>query len=166
VRGREVAVGGPLPGDIGAIVALHGDFYARNWGFPSAFEAKVAHEFGAFAIAHDADLDLILVARDADGPVGSIVIDHTVTGEGGAHLRWFILAERAQGRGLGRQLLSRALAFCDGRGYDPVWLTTFRGLDAARRLYEGAGFRLVAESTVDQWQGGVTEQRFERPARR
>ena len=43
-----------------------------------------------------------------------------------------------------------------------VWLTTFAGLDAARALYERHGFRLVSESDIDQWSGGVREQRFER----
>jgi GNAT superfamily N-acetyltransferase len=166
VPGQDVAIGGLCPGDLGAIVSLHGDFYARHWRFPASFEAKVAHELGHFVVRHDAEADLILVARDRDGLLGSLVIDRSVTGEGGAHLRWFIVAERAQGGGLGRKLLSRALAFCDARGYHPVWLTTFRGLEAARRLYEDAGFRPVAESALDQWQGGVVEQRFERPGPR
>ncbi len=69
-----------------------------------------------------------------------------------------------QGKGLGAQLLGRALAFCDERGYAKVWLTTFAGLDAARNLYERNGFVLRGETDADQWSGGVREQIFERQA--
>ena len=40
-------------------------------------------------------------------------------------------------------------------------LWTFAGLDAARRLYERAGFRLAEERRGTQWGIEVTEQRFE-----
>jgi hypothetical protein len=49
-------------------------------------------------------------------------------------------------------------------GASAVWLTTFAGLDAARALYERYGFALADESDADQWQGGVREQLFKRPA--
>jgi hypothetical protein len=42
-----------------------------------------------------------------------------------------------------------------------VYLNTFKGLDAARALYDRAGFRLVAEATGSTWGREVTEQRFE-----
>ena len=79
---------------------------------------------------------------------------------GGA--RWLIVADHAQGRGLGRRLLGEALAHADAAGWDGVYLTTFDGLGPARRLYEQAGFVLVSEADIDQWCGGVREQRFER----
>ena len=67
-----------------------------------------------------------------------------------------------QGKGLGADLLGRAVGFCDERGYERIWLTTFAGLDAARSLYERFGFSLTGETETDQWSGGVTEQIFER----
>jgi hypothetical protein len=45
---------------------------------------------------------------------------------------------------------------------DLCYLTTFRGLDAARSLYESHGFVLVAEDAADPWSGTVGLQRFER----
>ena len=38
---------------------------------------------------------------------------------------------------------------------------TFEGLDAARALYEGEGFRLCEEHVVNQWGQRITEQMFE-----
>ena len=67
--------------------------------------------------------------------VGSITID----GHGGtdrAHLRWFIAEPGITGRGFGASLMEAAMAFCRGRAYSSVWLTTFARLDAARKLYD------------------------------
>lgn len=161
--GPDIAEG-YRPGLIAGVVGLHAEYYSRHWGFGLTFEAKVAAELAAFLQACDPQRDLVLAAWEGDRLVGSIVIDRSVTGGGGAHLRWFIVGEEARGGGLGRVLMSRAMRFCEERGYDPVWLTTFSGLDAARRLYEAAGFRLAGESEEDQWRGGVREQRFERRA--
>ncbi len=150
------------PGAIASIVALHAEYCSRNWNFGEPFEAKVARELGEFAASRDAGQDLFLAAWDGDQLAGAIVIDRTVSGEGSAHLRWFIVSDRARGTGLGSSLMRQAMEFCDQQHYDPVWLTTFSGLDAARRLYESHGFRMTSESPVDQWSGGVREQRFER----
>ncbi len=51
-------------------------------------------------------------------------------------MRWFILDDSCRGSGIGRRLLSEAMAFCDSRQFSAVQLWTFKGLDAARKLYE------------------------------
>lgn len=65
-------------------------------------------------------------------------------------MRWFILDDSCRGTGIGRRLLSEAMAFCDSRQFSAVQLWTFKGLDAARKLYESFGFTLIRE-----WQGAV-----------
>jgi GNAT superfamily N-acetyltransferase len=72
---------------------------------------------------------------------------------------------RGRGRGLGRRLLARALAFCDAHGFERTQLWTFDGLHAARHLYEANGFVLAAKWPGMQWGAPVQEQRFvrERP---
>jgi GNAT superfamily N-acetyltransferase len=151
---------GYRPGCLADIVALHARYYARNWGFGLAFETKVASELAAFLAGMDPQRDLFLAAYEDGAVAGSIAVDVSGGGPRGAHLRWFIVS--AQGCGLGKTLLERAMRFCDEQSKLTVWLTTFAGLDAARALYERHGFRLVEESDVDQWQGGVREQLFER----
>lgn len=157
-----IELDGYRPGALAGIVALHVRYYAREWRFGLPFEAKVAAELAEFLQRMDGDRDLFLVAYLDGEPVGSVVVDMSGGGEGGAHLRWFIVGDGGRGKGLGRNLLARAIAHCDALGCATIWLTTFFGLDAARALYEQAGFVLVAESDVDQWSGGVREQRFER----
>lgn len=152
--------GGYRPGCLADIVGCHARYYAEHWGFGIGFEAKVAGELAEFAGRMQASDDLLLVAYDGDRFAGSIVIDASGGGLLGAHLRWFIVA--TPGEGLGRRLIQAAIEFCTERGYQSLWLTTFSGLDAARRLYEQHGFKLVEESAEDQWQGGVREQLFQR----
>lgn len=155
-------IGGYRPGALAAIVGLHVRYYGRHWNFGLPFETKVGAELAEFLARHDPESDLFLAAYADGEAVASVIVDRSDGGPRGAHLRWFIVAEEMQGKGLGADLLGRALAFCDGRGYERVWLTTFAGLDAARSLYERHGFTLTGEADVDQWSGGVLEQIFER----
>ena len=53
---------------------------------------------------------------------------------------------------------------CDRLGFAATRLWTFKGLDAARKLYESVGFQLVREEAGEQWGSTVTEQQFIRPA--
>jgi hypothetical protein len=53
------------------------------------------------------------------------------------------------------------MAFCRDRAVPLVYLNTFAGLDAARALYEQAGFRLVQEVEAQTWGRVMREQRFE-----
>lgn len=160
-------IAGYRPGALAAIVGLHAGYYARHWNFGLPFETKVGAELAEFLARHDAERDLFLVAYLDGDVVASVIIDQSGGGPQGAHLRWFIVSEQMQGKGLGAELLSRAVGFCDERGYQRVWLTTFAGLDAARSLYERFGFVQAGEADSDQWSGSVTEQIFERvlPAR-
>lgn len=58
-------------------------------------------------------------------------------------------------------LMNAAMDFCRSSGYERVYLWTFEGLFAARRLYEKAGFELVEERNGRQWGTEVNEQKFE-----
>lgn len=157
---------GLRPGCIGRITALHAHYYAAQAGFGVAFEARVARELAAFCVDFDPRRDgLWLVLREFDDGTrieGSVALDGAKAAQDGAHLRWFIVGDALRGQGMGRRLLAEAIGFAEARGYARIHLNTFAGLDAARHLYESAGFRLVHEAVGRQWSTAVTEQRFER----
>lgn len=155
---------GYRPGALGGVLGLHMDYYAREWDFGLAFEAKVASELSSFLGRMDPDRDLFLTAWRGDTLVGSVSMDVSGGGADGTHLRWFVVSDRERGSGLGKELMARAVAHADRIGSGAVWLTTFAGLNAARALYQRYGFELRSESDADQWQGGVREQMFTRPA--
>ncbi len=152
-----------FPGALGGIAALHGAHYARHWGFGTVFEAKVAAELAVFA-CRQAPGDLVLLGRDDAGLAASLILDlnDPASGPRGAHLRWFIVSDRCRGSGIGRKMLAQAMRHADAQSSGKAWLTTFAGLDAARHLYESAGFRLAAEAEGEAWGSRVVEQEFHR----
>jgi [ribosomal protein S18]-alanine N-acetyltransferase len=63
------------------------------------------------------------------------------------HINNLAIHPRYRGRGLGRQLLARVLDDAAALGAAHATLEVRRSNDAARRLYEGAGFRLAGVRT-------------------
>jgi GNAT superfamily N-acetyltransferase len=124
----------------------------------------VATELAAFLTRLDTATDRIWLALSGKEVVGSIVVDggEPAARQLGAHIRLFIVDDRFQGQGVGRDLMQRAVDFCDGAGYRRSYLTTFEGLDDARRLYEGFGYTLVEAQRDRTWGVEVNEQIFER----
>lgn len=153
-------VEGYRPGAVAAITAHHINFYAREWDFGLPFETKVAMECAAFFQRYDKRLDRAwLVVRDGSIE-GSLILDHDKAGEAhdGLHLRWFIMSDSLRGSGSGRTLMQRAADFADRTSGGNIWLTTFRGLGAARQLYEDFGFHLASEVEGETWGCTVHEQ--------
>lgn len=153
---------GYRPGCIGRIAELHGAYYHAHWGFGLYFEAKVATELSAFLQRYEENQDGIWTAVKNDRVEGAIVIDGRHAHTEGAHLRWFIVSEILHGQGAGKHLLEAALEFCREKHYHRIFLWTFKGLEAARHLYESAGFELVRQRQGIQWGTSVEEQYFER----
>ncbi|NKB65826.1 MAG: GNAT family N-acetyltransferase [Candidatus Latescibacteria bacterium] len=151
---------GYTPGSIGRIAQLHGVYYHRQWNFGLFFEAKVATELSAFLAGYDQRRDSFWTAQLSGHVEGSIAIDGLHAQEEGAHLRWFIVSDALRGKGVGNQLIETAVDFCRAQEYRRIYLWTFAGLDAARRLYEKAGFSLVEQRPGDQWGTPVDEQQF------
>ncbi len=154
-------VSGPLPGVAERIVAMHDSYYGAHWGFGPAFTRKNAAELADLLGRFDPDHDGLWTAQVNGRVEGSVVVDGSHAGAEGAHLRWFLVGDALRGCGAGSQLLRDALAFCRGCGFDSIYLWTFAGLDAARRLYEASGFVLTEEHSGMRWGTEVMEQRME-----
>jgi len=158
---------GYRPGVVGDLVALHGRYYAREWNFDHRFETLVATEVAAFFNNYDPKRDLFLSIEAPDGTVAASIsiMTGSITDRQSDHeawIRWFIVDPSMAGRGYGRTLLEEALAFCDENRIARVKLKTFEGLDAARHLYDAAGFSLVEVFDSDHWNMGVREVQLER----
>lgn len=151
---------GYQPGCIGDIASLHARFYSEHWGFGAFFEKKVATELAEFVGKLPAVDKALWLYVENGRSLASLAIDGDDE-TGIAHLRWFIVDDSLRGSGVGRQLMSQAMKFVDKR-YSETYLWTFKGLDAARHLYESFGFQLVEESEGAQWGTKVIEQRFRR----
>ena len=155
-----IRIEGCRPGSLGAVARMHGEYYAKHWGFGPVFECRVARGLADLVERGDSLRDGFWIADDGTGIVGSVAIDGQAAAGEGARLRFFLVDESRQGHGIGHRLLDRALAFCEAAGHRRVFLWTFAGLDAARALYESRGFRLEDEHADTQWGTPVREQKF------
>ena len=153
---------GYFSGLIASIVGLHASYYGKNYGFGSVFERKVATELSEFMGRINGAGNTTFSACIGDRLLGSVSLDGEDLEDGVSHLRWFIVNPEFQGIGVGNLLLEQATSFIDQAAFDRTRLWTFKGLDAARHLYEKHGFELVREHKGKQWGTEVIEQEFER----
>jgi GNAT superfamily N-acetyltransferase len=157
----EIEISGYYPGVIGKITEIHAVYYHQHWGFDVSFETQVGRELSVFMSEFDNDRDGLWVATSNRKFAGSIAIDGHSAPADGARLRWFIVDPEFQNAGLGKGLISRAVEFCKQKKFPKVFLWTFEGLHAARRLYEQQHFQLSEAHDVDQWGRQIKEQKFE-----
>jgi ribosomal protein S18 acetylase RimI-like enzyme len=81
------------------------------------------------------------VAEIAGEVKGMVAIQHT--DENTAELRRMSVSGDTRRRGIGKLLLNTADEFCLKYGYGSIFLSTVSHLVAAKKMYEGNGYRLT-----------------------
>lgn len=146
------------PGDLGAIVEMHGRVYSAEYGFDATFEAYVAEPLAQF-VRRGSPRERIWIEHRNGRLAASVAI--VAAEERVAQLRWFLVDRSARGEGLGRRLLASALDFSRDAGYERILLWTVAGLHAAAHLYCEAGFERVEAAPVRRWGVDVIEEKYE-----
>jgi DNA-binding MarR family transcriptional regulator/GNAT superfamily N-acetyltransferase len=136
-----IALRAPAPGDLGWVVQRHGELYAEEYGWNEDFERLVARIVGEFAAAEPGPRQRGWIATVEGRRAGCVFL--MPGGEGIARLRLLLVEPWARGHGLGRRLVDTSIQAARRAGCHTLTLWTNDVLDAARRLYERAGFRLV-----------------------
>lgn len=142
---RSVAIR-PLgrAGDLGWVVRAHGELYDREYGWNTDFEALVTRIVADFADGRGSDRQAGWVA-EVDGERAGCVLCVAGADEREARLRLLLVTPTARGLGLGSRLVAECVDFARRAGYRELTLWTNDVLASARRIYQAAGFGLVAE---------------------
>lgn len=154
----EIHIRPSVQGDAGYVAYMHGRLYKELYNLGGTAEYYFMLTLTEFVQNPEGGC---LWIAEADGEiVGSVGI--VKRGEDTAQLRWFLVDNKQQGRGIGEMLMQTALTFCREHGYKNVFLWTYKGLDAARHLYEKHGFTLTEEKPNFEWKDEmVLEQRMD-----
>jgi DNA-binding MarR family transcriptional regulator/N-acetylglutamate synthase-like GNAT family acetyltransferase len=136
---RDLAVG-----DVGWITHRQALLYAQEYGWDASYEALVADILGRFVREFDPAREKAWIAERGGEILGSVLLVKTDAPEAGK-LRLLYVEPTARGQGLGARLVQLCIEGARRRGYRRLELWTNDVLVSARRIYEAAGFELVAE---------------------
>lgn len=137
-------------GDLGRIIALHGECYDPLPGFGLTFEAFVARTLSEFILDAGAN-GRIWLAERAGRLIACTAI--VLRDDQQSQLRWVLVDPTARGAGLGTELVTRALEFSRGSACKSVFLETTDGLPESQKLYESLGFTIVSDEPELLWDG-------------
>jgi DNA-binding MarR family transcriptional regulator/predicted GNAT family acetyltransferase len=156
----EVRLRPPAAGDHGWVIERNGALYAQEHGWDSSYEALVARIVAGYLDQHDPEREAAWVAELHGERVGAVFCvrkdDET------AKLRLLHVEPSARGAGVGTVLVDECVRFARAAGYRAIELWTVSVLAPARRIYQRAGFELVAEDTADRFGHRLTGQTWRR----
>ena len=132
-------------GDMGWVVARHGELYSAQFGWDEQFAGLVARIAAEFLQKLDPSRERCWIAERAGQRLGCVFI--VAAGRHTARLRLLLVEPEARGAGLGRDLITLCIAFARAAGYRRVKLWTQHSLSAARHLYIQAGFVKTSEQS-------------------
>ena len=148
-----------VPGDIGWVIARHGDIYSREFGWDETFEYLVAEIAAGVMKAFNPERECAWIAERDGIRLGAVFL--VQASDDTAKLRMLIVDPAARGLGIGARLVAECTAFARARGYRRITLWTHSILAAARRLYAAEGYRITASAPLEAFGTHLTEETWD-----
>jgi GNAT superfamily N-acetyltransferase len=139
-----------VSGDVDAIVAMMRGYYGQDGYTFVESEARAA----ALMLINDPTLGRLWVARDGDEVVGYVAVALGFSFEyrgREAFVDELLIAESHRGRGLGREALEIAEAYCREAGVNALHLEVERHRENAVELYRRRGFADYGRYLMTKW---------------
>jgi DNA-binding MarR family transcriptional regulator/GNAT superfamily N-acetyltransferase len=139
-----VTLRGLRPGDLGMVTARQAIVYADEYGWDQSYEVLVSRILADFSEHFDPTREAAWIAELDQRMVGSIFLMAGDSPDVGK-LRLLYVEPDARGFGVGKMLVAACIERARAVGYERLELWTNSILDAARHIYQRAGFQLVKE---------------------
>src|SRR5579863_7615337 len=157
------------PGDMGWVIHRHGALYAQEYNYDMTFEALVAEICAHFIRNFDPQREHCWIAQQENAGAKAGVKDDAILGsiflvresDEVGKLRLLLVEPSARGLGVGTALVDACIAFARECGYRRLHLWTQSHLDAARRVYQRAGFYLIHEEPHHSFGHDLVAQTWE-----
>ncbi len=149
----------PEPGDMGWVTHRHGVLYAQEYGWDQQFEALIAQIVADFIANYKPERERCWIAEMNGEIVGSVFV--VQLSETVAKLRLLLVEPGARGLGLGGRLVEECIHFARRAGYRKIQLWTQSNLLEARRIYERAGFKIVAQEATHSFGHDLISETWE-----
>jgi DNA-binding MarR family transcriptional regulator/predicted GNAT family acetyltransferase len=129
-------------GDLPLLASRQAVLYDETYGWGRGMEILLCEVTTSFLRDFKPGREQCWVAERAGAMAGSVLV--VDAGEGVAQLRLLYTEPWARGLGVGAALVRECVEFSRAAGYRRIRLWTHSVLDSARRIYEAAGFRIIA----------------------
>ncbi|MDB5410784.1 MAG: MarR family transcriptional regulator [Rhodospirillales bacterium] len=143
-RSEAFTLRAPKVGDLGWVIHRQSVLYAEEYGWDRTYEGLASSILGEFVARFDPAKEHAWIA-ERDGKIAGSIFLVKSDDPSTAQLRLLYVEPSARGLGIGAALVAACIDRARANGCRTLMLWTNDVLVAARRLYEAAGFRLIAE---------------------
>ena len=150
--GTDVPARDPAPyllrphrmGDVSVVVPRSIASAIEEFDVGGSYETVMLGAAAHFLERFDAERECVWIAERNGVPVGCVFVRRV--SEQSAELLLLHVESQARGIGIGRRLISEAIAFATRAGYGTLQLEMLDVMKTARLLFHAAGFRHVSEA--------------------